>query len=291
MADAACYLEGAPYDLYATLPGWSWSAIKQLEHGSPRRVQWYLREGYRADTARQAYLRAVHCLVLEPDRFPAEYAVYDGARRGKAWTEYAEAHADRAILTVPEAERAMLAAAHIRSHAQVAEILAEGRPEVSITWTDSDTGLPCRGRVDWVGPRGVLDLKTIGTTDERRASAIIARNLWHGQLAHYDAGLREHDVCVPVYVVAAEGRDCHDVAVWELDEGVPDGALHVGRELRARLLREIAECVRLYGDPLAAPPGVYTWPGRQRAVEPLCLPGWALDTPDLDLELLDQEEL
>jgi hypothetical protein len=257
-------LHGLTHAQYLQLPGWNWSRIKLLEDKSPRHVK-HASEHPDNDTAARGMLRAVHALVLEPDNFGAQYSVFAGRRTGRAFEEHCAAHPGATVLNAREYDLARAAADAIRSHAVVARLLSTGSPEVSITWLDGETGLPCKGRVDWLGA-ALVDLKTLGTTNERSVASLVAKNLYHGQLAHYDDGLRAHEIEVPAFIVVAEGKEAHDVAVFEVDEGIPDGSLTVGRKLRDRLMRKLADCVALDH-----------WPGRHPTAQTLCLPAYALD--------------
>jgi len=256
---------GLPFGGYLDLPGWNWSRIKHMTD-SPRHVR-HAADTPDVDTASRAWLRAVHCLVLEPARLDEDFAVFDGTRRGRVYDSFVACNPGRTVLRPQDLASAMETAAAIREHPVAAGLLAEGEAEVSMTWVDPSTGLTCKGRADWVGPRGLVDLKNLGSTSERAVSAAVARGQYHGQLAHYVAGLEANGVEVPAaYLVVAEGRGAQDVAVFRLDAAPPDGALYAGHRLRERYLAQLAECVQSG-----------RWPGRHEAVQDLVLPNYALD--------------
>jgi hypothetical protein len=253
------------YAEYLALPGYRWSEIKCLHDGGPLHVQHARTASDSGDTASRAWLRAVHCLALEPHNFGREFSVYDGIRRGRLYEAHVVCHPGTTALTPAQKASAQAAADAVRSHPTVGPLLAEGHPEVVVTWTDAPTGLACKARIDWLGA-ALLDLKTLGTTHERRVAGMTATRLYHGQLAHYAAGLAAHGIVVPAYLVVAEGAPPHDVAAFELDPRGPDGALFVGARVRAKLLERIAECER-----------TGRWPGRHDAPVDLVLPTYALD--------------
>lgn len=258
-------LRGTTYAEYLALPGYRWSEIKLLHACSPLHVLYARTAQLDDDTASRAWLRAVHLLTLEPHNFGREFSVFDGTRRGKVYDAHCADHPHTTVLKPHEVASALAAADAIRSHPTVAPLLATGDPEVVITWTDATTGLPCKARLDWLGP-ALVDLKTLGTTHERRVAGMTASYLYHGQMAHYTAGLVALGIEVPAYLVVAEGKPPHDVAVFGLDPNGPDGALHVGQQLRARLMAQLAEC-EASGH----------WPGRHEAPQDLVLPVYALD--------------
>ena len=267
-----------PFAEYRSLPGWNWSLIKLLETGSPKHVQHALTSPDE-DTASRVLLRAVHALVLEPHNFGASFSVYDGRRdaRTAAYQQHLAEHPGTAVLSAKDHEAAQVAAAAILAHPFVREALSEGHPEVTLTWDDEETGLPCKARLDWLASGLFLDLKTLGTTHERHVARLVATNLYHGQLAHYAAGLRAHGIDVPAYLVVAEGKGAQDVAVVSMSAASPGGAVHVGGLLRSKLMRKLADCVALDH-----------WPGRHPEPHELCLPMWAL--PDIDDEITDEDD-
>lgn len=198
------------------------------------------------------------------------------SRAGNLFAAFASLHAGRTILMEHEYRDAEDSAHAIRSHPVVAELLSQGDPEVTIQWVDERTGLPCKGRVDWLGPGYVVDLKGYGTTDERLVGRHVAQNYAHAQLAHYSEGLRacgrpmKHH-----YIIAYEPTGARDVGVFRLLNGAPDGPLYIGREV-------------LHGwmDRVAAAVAEDSWPGRHPSgVVDLSLPMWALLNDEDELEI------
>ena len=99
-----------------------------------------------------------------------------GQRRTDArLTEFV--HFVAAVLAVPDCEQAkgitpvsagdmdaaLAMAGAVRSHQAAAELLRAGKAEQSFWWDDSDTGLRCKCRPDWLNGATAVDLKT--TTD------------------------------------------------------------------------------------------------------------------------------
>ena len=255
------------FDEYRRLPGWNWSVIKMLAK-SPLHA-YHAHTAPDEDSASRVMLRAIHCLVLEPHEFDGAFAIYEGkVRRGKEFDAFAAAHEGKGILNPREYAEAQATAGAYRAHPEVMKIAQGACCEVVVTWTDGETGLPCKARVDAIKEgAGIMDLKTIGTTIGRRVAALTATNLYHGQLAHYAEGCEANGIKVPAaYIAAAESKPPQDVALFALDDGAPDGALYVGRSLRRRLMRRLAECVERD-----------EWPGRHPETQNLCLPSYAID--------------
>jgi hypothetical protein len=262
---------GLTYDEYSVLPGWRWSVIKAMAE-SPLHCL-HAKRTSSPDTASRVLLRAVHALTLEPHRFAESFSVYEGKRdaRTAAYQQHLADNPDTAVLTPKDFALAKSTADAIRHHPIAGPLFAEGEPEVSITWLDHETGLPCKARLDWLAPRFFFDLKNLGTTNERMVARHVAAMLIHGQVAHYTAALEAVGIRdLPAYLLVTEGKGPQDVAVFEVDAGIPDGALHVGAELRRDLMKRLSDCVQ--DD---------RWPGRHEKPVNLCLPNYALLDPDL----------
>jgi exodeoxyribonuclease VIII len=218
------------------------------------------------------------------------------ARRGKAWTEAKDAAPDGAVILVGAEQREYLeivsdlpsnvvwltqgeadtVAAMVkgaRSNPRVLSLLsADGMAEVSLYWTEGEGQYARRmkARADLVityADRVLLvDLKSSRDVDPRSFGAAAARFGYHGQLAHYAHGLEQvYRLPVECIIIAVESSAPHDSAVYHLD----DLAMEAGRQMRDRLLAELAECE-----------AAQEWPGQVPHAATLQLPMWAM--PDID---------
>ena len=149
-----------------------------------------------------------------------------------------------------------------------------------LTWTDRETGLACKSRLDWLSSSqpAVLDLKFTADIDARRFGWTAARLGYHLQAAFYVMGAAANGLGELPFVIAAVQADPpHDVAIYQVDED----AMWAGEKECRRLLRMVAEC-RASG----------RWPGRYQGEQVLRLPAWAFgDENDdaLDLVVNGQE--
>jgi len=249
---------------YQALDAVNWSALKGMRL-SPLHYRHALTTK-REDTSALMMGRAVHSAVFEPDRLPLDYAVYLGpVRRGKEWDKFKEANSTRTILTVDEYERACEIRDAVRLHPLIKSILSEGKAEHVITWTDPQTSVACKARLDWAQTRRVVDLKTSRhATDVRQFGGDAWRLGYFHQLAHYASGwavthgLQFTDVtgCI----ISVESAPPYDVAIYEVSE---ESMVSAHEEVE-ELLRALTRCRQLNA-----------WPGRHLAPVKLDIPYWA----------------
>lgn len=272
-APTVCY--DLPFADYAAHPAWNWSCIKKIAD-SPLHA-YSAKHGDDEDTASRMRLRAMHAMVLEPEHFDRDFAVYrDGARneRHTKYREFLDQHPGKTILTPSDEAAVKDTAEALRAHRVVRHVLRGIRAEVSLFWRDDATGIDRKARLDGLrisddGTEAIIvDLKGTGSTEDRVVANMVAKQRWHGQGASYEDGVR---ACFPkvqrvrVYIVAYETSAPYDVAVYEMDDGVPDGALHVGGVLYRDCMEKLAGALR-----------TNAWPGRHDHIQTLCLPPWAL---------------
>lgn len=253
-------------DEYNLHPGVNWSLLKHMAD-SPMAFRFAQQHGW-TDTKALAIGRAVHALVFEPHVFNAEFAIWEGERRGKEWKEFSTEHAGSTILTEAEAEPCLAMAAAVRGHTLV-QRYDSGVFEAPIYWSDPSTGVLCKARPDWVTrDRVLIDLKTTRSIAGRRFGAEAARYAYHCQMAHYRNGmLASGSPASKVVLVAVEKTPPHDVGVFEIDESTLDLASQAVEALLVRY-KECEESGK--------------WPGRYDAEQALELPAWVYCDEDDD---------
>ena len=97
---------------------------------------------------------AVHCAVLEPEKFELEYTEgLSVGRRSKvdkeAWLEFEEDHAGQTCLTPKDWDQVWSMRESVMAHPTALELLSgEGLNEVTLIWNDEETEARCKGRLD-----------------------------------------------------------------------------------------------------------------------------------------------
>lgn len=257
---------------YRSHPGVNWSTLKYLRE-SPLKYKHNLTQP-EPDSTAKALGRATHCLVFEPQLFEQEFAIFtEGDRRGKVWTEFKDAHAGQTILKANEVEDVMGMANAVRVHPLVSPYLLGGVFERAVYWTDPDTGLPCKAKMDWTvdGARVLADLKTANTIDALRFGRIAARYGYHGQSGHYANGCLHGLKWEPekVLLIVVESQAPYDVAVFALDEET----LYLGREEVKALMGQLKQLRE-----------ADVWPGRYTTEQVLQLPPWVYGEDEEDAD-------
>jgi hypothetical protein len=263
------------YEEYARMRGARASRLKLMDQ-SPLH---YLR-AYDNETAERGKLRAIHALVLEPDTFTAQFAVFEGRRAGKAYEAFKVENDGKTILNPREYAAACDVRDAIMAHPVASALISSPGPtEETVLW-QRDDGLDCKARLDKLitgwgvdgdpEPINIVDLKTYGTTDPRQIARRVVQLGAHIQAAHYIEGVaitrQIPEESIRYLLIVAEDKAPFDVAVVEL---TADGALRIGREKREELLAKVLDCERSG-----------KWPGRCPEIVPLELPVWVDQIPE-----------
>lgn len=138
---------------YFNLPALSASQIKTFDKSkrefwktSPFNPEWKERK----ETDALIFGKLAHCMLLEPEEVENRFEVLDwGNKTRGAKYEKLKAEYDGKILVSPEEyERTGKMLANIRNHPLARAIVDGAVCEVPFTWTDKETGLPCKCKMD-----------------------------------------------------------------------------------------------------------------------------------------------
>lgn len=263
----------------------NWSTLKHL-HVSAKLLAWRV-EHPKEDTPDLRLGRAIHCAVLEPEAYPKRWIMADqcaattgkGARCGSGGSLYngqwfckVKGHApadaiaprDFEVLEPEDAALVAICADSVRSHDVAAKMLQGGKPEERIEWLDPESGVECRGTVDYLRANDLIDLKSTRRETIRDFVGDVVRNLYFGQLAwYYDgaiaAGRLPKDAPLP-FIIAVSTAEPYDVMAFQLSPQTLEG----GRVLYRDLLNRYLQCR-----------AASWWPGLAPDLLTLDLPSWA----------------
>lgn len=267
----------------------NWSTLRHIAT-SAKLLKWRV-EHPTPDSEPLRMGRSIHCAILEPEKFASRWVsvtacnatVKSSGERCKSegslysdglWYCKVKGHAPEGATASPSEGIEVitddgllvtkLCAEAVALHGPASKILTGGKAEQEIEWTDPESGIECRGRVDYLRPNDVVDLKSTRRETVRDFTADAARSLYHCQLAWYhfgaiEAGRLPKDAGLP-YIVAVSTAEPYDVAAYQLS----DITLQAGVILVRDLVRKYQQCT-----------AADLWPGIAPDLEVLDLPAWA----------------
>lgn len=209
----------------------------------------------------------VHCAILEPEELANRYLIAPAfdkrTKEGKAAAAaFAEEAGDRELITIGQADLAAGARAGVLADQTLIDLMAGGRPEVSVFWKDTETGLRCRCRPDWLNGDTIIDVKT--TDDARYFYASVSKYGYHRQAAFYWRGCREAGLNIRRFLFMAVEKSApfaHQLYELDLDY------LTAGQ----------AAC-RVALENIATAEFAEDWPGYPEGVRVITKPAW-LEVP------------
>ena len=92
--------------------------------------------------------------------------------------EHAKATAGKVVFKSKDWNRITRAAESLLNEPRIQEILEEGEPEAALTGVHPDTGVPLKGRLDFLAPKLTLDLKTFSQTRGKSIDRTVADAVW-----------------------------------------------------------------------------------------------------------------
>jgi hypothetical protein len=250
---------------YAQIDAVNFSSLKHLDE-SPASYLWHLANPVEA-TPVMEFGTAFHMAILEPEKFAETYVrAQDGMKfsttDGKAWKAAAESRG-LSILSQSDWRRIESMGDAFVSHPEIAPFLeAPGKPEHILTWTDAETGIGCKGRLDRLLDDGrIFGVKTTQKFGARQFQSHAWELCYHAQWAFYYDGAVANGLDVPeVAEGVSQTQGPFDAALYI----VPAHILERGRETYRGWLRTLAEC-KASG----------RWGGRYPNRIEFAAPGWA----------------
>jgi len=233
-----------------------------------------------------------HAAVLEPDRNLDEELIpsllREGttehiivppeirSRRGKAWEEFCEEHADKTILRqrdIDDAKERNKIAYKVRdavfSHEFSSELLGRCK-EYELTLICTDSGILCKGRADAVGPGLLVDLKTTAAIGNSAFGRQVGNFHYGERMALYRRWLRKitGDPIDEVWLIAVKNKDNFDVAPTR----VPPEYLDQGEKRMLPVLQGLAWSIENE-----------RWPGICPQFRELHIHNWDMDDDEVEL--------
>ncbi len=263
-------IEGQPASAYhADRSAVSSSALKQILT-SPAHCRHYLDEG-RDETPAMLTGTVLHAALLEPERFSSEFAIVPAVdRRTKAgkeqWTAFCAEHQGKTLIRREEADLVERLRAGIARHQRATTLLdLPGKAELSLYWTDPQTGVRLKARPDRLlfAPAHILvELKSTQRADRYHFEKRIADLDYDLSLAMYCEGVQQVFGATPRPVLFVIEDKTFEICLYEPDADLLD----TGHRRFRHAVERYARCLE-----------ADRWPGYQPdgVIEPVSLPRWA----------------
>ncbi len=165
----------------------------------------------------------------------------------------------------------------IQKHPAASQLLQQGKSEQSIFWTDKETGVKCKGRLDWLANGDVssviLDLKSTQDASPEGFQRSISKYRYHVQAAMYLDGTKELGFDPDAFIFAAWEK--HSPYASALYYATPE-MLEIGRKEYKRLLKIYAKCLE-----------TDKWEGYSGEIQPINLPEYYKTEASPESELED----
>ena len=255
-----------PFKKYRAIKAVNASSLKDIRHSA---LHYKTRQGVDAEGDALDVGTGTHALVLEPDKYDDEIAVFTGTRRGKVWDEFRRASTEKTIITAKQDAEVHQMGASILRHEEAAALLAlPSTREGVITWTDPTTGLLCKARPDWYGLLDglwtLVDLKTMQSIVEHKVQNTVKEYGYDLQLAFYGDGLIANSLPVEAVKILAVQKPTKmdqtcDVGIFDMQQWIQDG-----RNKYEKAMETLIDC-RESGK----------WPGRVPKTVVLPMPEYA----------------
>ena len=239
---------------------------------SPAHFKW-MQDNPPEPTPAMQFGTAFHTAILEPERFAETYTVSpkfdrrtkDGKEAATLWESQ---NAGKTPLSDEQMRALALMAHQVNGHTGASRCLSEGQAEMSVFWTDQETGITCKCRPDFLimdgeDIQGIVDLKTCCDAGADAFSRSMASFGYDVQAAFYTDGLRAlTGMTLPFYFVAVEKDGPFAVAAYQASDEV----IEVGRAKYRAALQLLNWCREKDQWPAYQPGG---------EIETIRLPGWA----------------
>lgn len=259
------------------------SGLKRLLRSPAHFRHWVKTPDDDKESAVLTFGRALHCAVLEPERFLKAYAVvepgapsYPTAKQWNAkgkrtpdsqaaidyWTEWNANNRGRVRMSATDYDRARAMADSVRMHPVAAGLLVGGEREVTFRWRDEESGVACKSRADLYAPgEFLMDLKSCRDASPEGFARAVHSYTYDLQAAHYVEGVRAGGDAIRYFIfLAVESEAPYVCQPYLLDAA----AEQRGYTLRRQAIKRQAECLRSG-----------RWPGYSDQLSEIHLPAFA----------------
>ena len=260
---------GLSYLEYDRIPAMRNSVLSKFSRMPPAKARYEML--HPIDSAAFRTGDALHCAILEPERFAAQFVKQPRfdmrTNRGKAdYAEWIAEHPTHSPLKADEYDQAIGMRDSVWSHPLASQLLKSvGKNELAIVWRDEKTGILCKARIDRITSHRdwtiVVDVKTTKSASDHSFSGAMEEYGYAQQAGMYLDGLSAIDKRDRRWVfLAVEKAPPYLVRLLEPE----DHDIEEGRRRFHAALQTYHECDES-GE----------WPGYAVGLDPINLPPWA----------------
>lgn len=248
-----------PFPVYKKWPGTHQSMLKHMAVPAKAR---YEEDNQKEPTPSMEFGSALHCAVLEPERFAKEYVTHGKVdKRTKAWKDFCDTNFDKLFIH----EDVLRMADSIRSLPSLKMILDDAATvvEASASWTDDETGVLCKGRFDIYNRdlETTSDIKTTRSASPDGFALEVFKNGYHIQGALYRRACRILGLpCSDFIFFCVENKAPFCAAAYRLQDEVID----LGEAQVVQYLKRLKECE-----------ATGQWPGYSNEILSIGIPSWS----------------
>lgn len=269
------------------------SGMKVIDTRSPAHfAHWVADPDAGAETPALRFGKALHCAVLEPERFALDYCVLPAGApdrptaamlnaknpgasslaRQAWWSDWDAAHGGQVILSAADYDRIRGMADSAHKNPITAGLISGGHREMTMRWeevVDLPDGrvvpMQCKARVDnWLPELAMfVDVKSTADASPEAFGKSVASYRYHVQHCHYGAGSKACGISIDYFVfLAIESEPPYVCAPYRIDAAAEER----GYQLRDRAMQRQAQCL-----------ADGQWPGYSdgASISSVSLPGWA----------------
>jgi hypothetical protein len=242
------------------------SGLRTIINRSPAHYLWD-KEHPEESTPAQAFGTAIHQAILEPKRFHAMAVVeptFSGTGSRAEREKWHIQNAGKTILKQEQYDAIQGILNAIRKNETAYRLVSEGHPEESLFWRDTETGLFCKSRPDFVREgHVVVDVKTCVDASYATFQKSIASYGYHIQASFYlEACSKVLDGNYDTFILLAiEKEPPFEIGIYQLNEAT----IREGRaqyQLALKLLKTCMDTGKYHGY-------------NNGAIMPMELPSWA----------------
>lgn len=296
-------MSAKPMGMFTDMPFDEYHAVEAVSASGLRvfaRSPWHYRNRVSIKPTRPMLRGTLaHCALLEPSAMADRYIVTpeDAPRRpteaqwnaakssptSKAakewWCEFNRQAFGREVISAEEYALCQQQLQAIAAVPELAQLLSSGMGEVSIFWTDPDTRLYCKARIDWLQVEGkkarVLELKSTADESPSGFGRTAARMKYELQRAHYiDAVKYGARLQFDGWTFAAVTSAAPVLAVpYDLTDEVASQA----DDERAEHMQRLAWCM-----------STGTWPAYGDGKQPLDYPAYAKRSGEVEVSFVEE---